>query len=189
MVNRTTNDDDLIRSAQQGSVDAFNTLYESYFPVVYRRVRCVAPEADVEDITQDVFIAVVRSLKNFRFEAQFSTWLRTLVNRQVADYYRSRKSRCETYPLDGYMDDSDGEGEDRRIDLSVEDRTSSSDEFIVLYQALRNLPDNYREIIMLRFVDGLRFDEIAQVQGQSLEATKSLFRRAITTLQKRMTSE
>ena len=184
MVSRICDDDELIRSVQQGSLEAFNTLYERYFPAVYRRVRYVVPEADVEDITQDIFIAVMKSLKNFRFEAQFSTWLRTLVNRQVADFYRSRKPKFETFSLDTELDDPD-----REMDFSVEDRTSSRDDILLLRQELRNLPDNYREIIMLRFVEGLQFDEIARVQGQSLEATKSLFRRAISTLQKRITSE
>ena len=184
MVSRIPEDNELIRSVQQGSLDAFNVLYERYFPIVYRRVRYVVPEADVEDITQEIFIAVTRSLKNFRFEAQFSTWLRTLVNRQVADFYRSRKPRFETFSLDVESDDPD-----RELNLSVEDKTSTSDDLVILRQALRNLPDNYREIIMLRFVEGLQFDEIARVQGQSLEATKSLFRRAISALQKRITSE
>lgn len=184
MVSRILDDNELIRSVQQGSLDAFNTLYERYLPVVYRRVRYVVPEADVEDITQDIFIAVMKSLKGFRFEAQFSTWLRTLVNRQVADFYRSRKTRFETYSLDTALDDPD-----RELNLSVEDKTSNSDDLVILRQELRNLPDNYREIIMLRFVDGLQFDEIALVQGQTLEATKSLFRRAISALQKRVTNE
>jgi RNA polymerase sigma-70 factor (ECF subfamily) len=189
MVNRVDDDDnELIRSVQQGSWDAFNKLYERYLPIVYRRVRYMAPETEAEDITQDIFIAVMKSLKNFRFEAQFSTWLRTLVNRQVADFYRSRKPKVETLSLDAESDDPDGyRSTDRELNLSTEDRTSDRDDIIILRQELRNLPESYREIIMLRFVDGLQFDEIARVQGQSLEATKSLFRRAISALQKRIT--
>ena len=184
MDNRISSDDDLIRSVQQGSLDAFNMLYERYLPVVYRRVRYVIPEADVEDLTQDIFIAVMKSLKNFRFESQFGTWLRTLVNRQVADFYRSRKPRFETVSLDAEDDDLD-----RDMSVSTEDGVHDRDDVIILRQALRKLPENYREIIMLRFVDGLQFDEIAELQGQSLEATKSLFRRAIAALQKHVTSE
>ena len=86
-----TSDEDLIRAAQAGGEEAFDLLYERYFPLVFKRVRYVIPEDDIEDVTQDIFIAVIRSLKNFRYEARFSTWLRTLVNRQVADYYRGRR--------------------------------------------------------------------------------------------------
>lgn len=181
---RVQDDNDLVRSAQQGNADAFNKLYERYLPSVYRRVRSVIPESDVEDVTQEVFIAVMKSLKNFRFEALFGTWLRTLVNRQVADYYRGRKLSNDALVSIDAMDDEDHA--DMR--LSVDDGTPSHDDLILMRQALRSLPDNYREIIVLRFVDGLQFDEIAHLQGNSLEATKSLFRRAIAALQKRVTA-
>jgi RNA polymerase sigma-70 factor (ECF subfamily) len=81
-------DEELVRSAQQGRQEAFNLLFERHLPLVYNRVRYTVPEQDAEDVTQEVFIAAMRSLGNFRGESQFSTWLRTLTNRQVADYYR-----------------------------------------------------------------------------------------------------
>ena len=95
-------DEDLIRAAQEGRLDAFTALYELYLPMVYNRVCYVIPVEDVDDVTQEIFIAVMRSLRTFRFQARFSTWLRTLVNRQVADYYRERNPR-ET-ALDGLPD-------------------------------------------------------------------------------------
>ena len=49
-------------------MDAFTALYERYLPTVYKRIRFVIPEEDVDDITQEVFIAVVKSLKSFRYE-------------------------------------------------------------------------------------------------------------------------
>jgi RNA polymerase sigma-70 factor, ECF subfamily len=179
----TLSDDELIRAAQQGNLDCFNVLYERYWPLVYRRVRFVIPAEDVEDVTQEVFIAVVRSLKNFRYEARFSTWLRTLVNRQVADFYRSR--RTKEAPL-GLEDDPELERfRGAELVLSHE----GLDDSIVLNQALQKLPDHYREIILLRFTEGLPFEEIARLQSQSLEATKSLFRRAIAALQNLMSNE
>ena len=60
------------------------------------------------------------------------------------------------------------------------------DDEIILRQALHRLPENYQEILMLRFAEGLQFDEIAQINGQSLEATKSLFRRAVASLHKQV---
>lgn len=175
-------DDELVRAAQNGSSDAFNTLFERYLPVVTRRVRCVAPAEEVQDITQEVFIAVIRSLKNFRFEARFSTWLRTLVNRQVADYYRNRARKVQAFSIDGLVDDPDGDG------LFGEDNSSRRDEVIAIRQALMKIPENYREVIVLRFVEGLQFDEIAVLQGHSLDAAKSLFRRAMKALTQQISS-
>jgi RNA polymerase sigma-70 factor (ECF subfamily) len=123
----------------------------------------------------------MRSLRTFRFQARFSTWLRTLVNRQVADYYRERNPREDA--IDGL---SDAEP-DRLLILRSQDAIDQLDERIILRQALKCLPEHYREIILLRFAEGMQFDEIAILHEQSLEATKSLFRRAISALQKQVT--
>jgi len=171
-------DNELIRAAQDGRQDGFTVLYERYFPLVYNRVKYVIPEEDVEDVTQEIFIAVVRSIGSFRFEARFSTWLRTLVNRHVADYYRSRRPVAISLS----EPNEDGEEENTYPMPSVEDGHDRVDDQIILRQALHKLPDHYREVILLRFGEGLPFEEIARQQCQSLEATKSLFRRAISTL-------
>ncbi len=86
-------DAELVRLAQAGSLEAFTALYERYFAVVFSRVRYLVPEQDVEDVIQEIFITVMRSLKTFKGTSQFGTWLRTLTNRRIADYYRRRDHR------------------------------------------------------------------------------------------------
>jgi len=169
-------DEELVRAAQEGLLEAFSTLYERYLPRVFRRVYCVIPEGDVEDVTQEVFIAVMKSLSGFRFESRFSTWLRTLVNRQVADYYRKRKLQ------EIYLEDVTGAETDRFFMLGRKDHEQGWDDLIIVRRALGKLPEHYQEVILLRFVEGLQFNEIADECGQSLEATKSLYRRAIAAL-------
>ncbi len=185
MTKRTTiavtdepNDEMLVRCAQQGDILAFNTLYERYLDEVYRRVRYTVPEADVEDITQEVFIAVIRSLKDFRGDAKFRTWLYTLTSRKIADYYRRRD------PVDFQIKASQGDDEMDEIAM-IPDGTSYTtvDDMILVRQALKRMPERYQEVILLRFADDLPFIEIAGRMNQSLEATKSLFRRAIAMLQ------
>lgn len=176
-------DQELILLIQQGKVDAFNILYERYLPVVYGRVRYTIPEEDIEDVTQEVFIAVMRSLKTFRGDSRFSTWLRTLTNRQIADYYRRRKpSESSLDPGETGLIDSGNPGT-RHHSISS---GANLEERLMLRQALRQLPENHQEVIFLRFAEGLQFNEIAALQGQSLEAVKSLFRRAIAGLQKQI---
>jgi RNA polymerase sigma-70 factor (ECF subfamily) len=165
-------DNELIQAARQGSPEALTLLYEHYLPMVYHRVRFTVPEDDVEDVTQEVFIAAIRSLKGFRGEAKFSTWLRTLTVRQVAEYYRRR--RQTGLPLDE--------------ELHAPHDPSTSDNAILLRQAFHTLPDKYREILLLRFAENIPFQEIARMQGQSLEAAKSLFRRAVAALHKQVAS-
>jgi RNA polymerase sigma factor (sigma-70 family) len=174
-------DEELIRMAQQGSLEAFTHLYERYLPMVYNRVRYVVPEQDVEDVTQEIFIAVLKSLKGFKSKAKFSTWLRTLTNRRVADYYRKR-GPVESQLVEG----TTGVMPHPQPAAGARIATAHLDERIMLRGALSRLPDQYQDILLLRFAEGLKFHEIAGVYGHSLEATKSLFRRAISALRKEM---
>jgi RNA polymerase sigma-70 factor (ECF subfamily) len=122
----------------------------------------------------------MNSLANFQHRSKFSTWFRTLIRRRIADYYRSRK------PVVQFSLEQDNPGSDHTPleEILVEDKDEVNlDDVILVRQALLQLPEHYREIILLRFVEGLKFKEIADCQDQSLEATKSLFRRAIASLQ------
>lgn len=174
MIKSTTapGDTELVQLARQGKPEALTLLYERYLPMVYNRVRYTVPPEDVEDVTQEVFIAAIRSIKGFRGEAKFSTWLRSLTVRQIAEYYRKRRKLGVEL----------NENMHAAIDLS------SSDDAIILRQAFQKLPENYKEIILFRFAEGLPFQEIANMQGCNIEAVKSLFRRAVAALQKQVTS-
>ncbi len=165
-------DELLIRQFKDGNSSAFNELYRRHLSSVYRRICFVIPQADVEDVTQEVFIAALRSLPSFRGESQFSTWLRTLTNNKVAEYYRkrNRKQEAPQVHLSEALNHAGG-----NISAIIEER-------IALRTALRKIPSQYQEIILLRFAEGLQFNEIAELTGKNLEATKSLFRRAISAL-------
>lgn len=167
-------DEYLIQQFVQGDLLAFDSLYHRHAKAVYNRVRYVIPETDVEDITQEVFLAVLRSLPTFRGEAQFGTWLRTLTNNKIAEYYRRRSRKKETMQVDLIH-------AERRSDHN---ETVSLEDCVSLYDALSALPKLYYEVIVLRLAEGMKFNEIAQFLGKDLEATKSLFRRAIFALQK-----
>jgi len=156
-------------------------LYERYLPIVYKRVCCLVPESDVEDVTQEVFISLMKSLKGFQGNAQLSTWLRTLTDRRIADYHR-RRARGAAEDL---TDFSESESQLPPIKAAG----PCLDDKVMLREAIAALPDHYREIILLRFAEGLRFEEIARVRGLSLEATKSLFRRAIAALREHIGEE
>ncbi len=165
-------DNQLIELAQSGDQASFNALYDRYFSTVYNRVRYTIPTADVEDVTQEIFIAVMRSLPSFQGRSKFSTWLRTLVNRQVAGYYRSRERKVEEAQImDGQQFPQSGYAGDQK-----------HAEQIAIRKALQGLPPHYQEVLLLRFTEGLKFKEIAVVMKQNPEAIKSLFRRAVSAL-------
>jgi RNA polymerase sigma-70 factor (ECF subfamily) len=173
-------DEELARQAQMGVQEAFVMLYERYFPSVYARARYKIPTADVEDVTQEVFIAVLKSLGSYKRESKFSTWIWTITNYKIADYYRSREKKP--------IEQSESEYEESVLHHFIKPSSDEDqrDDLAILQQALRRLPQNYQDIILMRFIDNPPFNEIARLNGQSLEATKSLFRRSMTALTKEL---
>lgn len=173
------NDAELVNALKMGKQDAFNTLYERFLPLVYARVRFKVPTNDVEDVTQEVFIAILKSLNSFKGNSKLSTWIRTITNRKIVDYHRS-KSNLEMVGQEDY------EKTAHRHLTSHREASKTKDDLDSIQQALSVLPQNYQEILLMRFIDGLPFQEIARQNGQSLEATKSLFRRSIAALSQKM---
>lgn len=165
MTTSSHSDEELVEHAKGGDLQSFLVLYERYLPVVFNRVRYTVPTQDVEDVTQEIFFAMMKSLNSFQGRSRFSTWVRTLVNRRVVDYYRKRGPTESELDVD--CDDGD---------------CQNQDDLMMIRHALHNLSEKHREILLLRFADGLQFSEIAEQMSLSLEATKSLFRRAITAL-------
>ncbi|MBN1681862.1 MAG: RNA polymerase sigma factor [Anaerolineae bacterium] len=168
------NEEHLARQAQLGDQEAFLELYHLYLPKVYNRVKSRVPVAYVEDVTQDIFIAVVRSLANFERRSRFSTWLYTIVNRQIADFYRryARRQENQSISLEHVENIIVANG------YTVDDMDKRAD----IQHAFNAIPSHYQEIILMRFADGLTFKDIADQHEQSIEAVKSLYRRAIQAL-------
>lgn len=166
------NDEVLIAQFKAGRTEAFDLLYQRHLPSVYKRVRYVVPENDVEDVTQEIFIAAIKSLASFRGDSQFSTWLRTLTNHKVAEFYRKRTRKQE--PLLAALSEANA--------TMTGNTSKNMEERVYLQRALQDLPENYREVLLLRFAEDLQFNEIAKLTNQNLEATKSLFRRAVAAL-------
>jgi RNA polymerase sigma-70 factor, ECF subfamily len=172
-------DEELVCCAQKGEVAAFNELFDRYFPKVYARVKFKVPLDEVDDITQEVFITMMKSLHSFQGKSRFKTWLWTLVSRKIVDFYRSRNV-LYTY---------DETGESIEIATSkFQDSIRGRDDLTIVRAAIAKLPPLYQEILFLRFIDEVPFHEIASLKGQSLEATKSLFRRSVAALRKEIVS-
>jgi RNA polymerase sigma-70 factor (ECF subfamily) len=174
--NNSLSDEELVNLAKQGDLDAFTSLYRRYFRVVYKRVSYLIPEVDVEDVTQEIFIALLRSIKSFEARALFRTWFRTLTTRQIAEYYRNKSRKVSNSSLN--LDEIEG-FPDHHSRESMESQ-------ILVRKALNEIPEQYREIILMRFVENFSFNEIASLLNRHPEGTKSLFRRAISALTQKL---
>lgn len=167
-------DEELALAAQKGNQESFVLLYERFFPSVYSWVRFKVQETDVDDVTQEVFIAVLKSLESFRGQSKFNTWIWTITTRKIADYHRSSKA--------AYIDQNEFDDAVKNYEADPSHNPDTQDDLRVIRQAISTLPSNYQDILRQRFIEDLPFQDIARKNGQTLEAVKSLFRRAVTAL-------
>lgn len=153
-------DETLASQAQQGNMTAFAALVDRHKGHVYRTLyQVVGDEQDAQDLAQEVFLKLYRSLSGFRGEAAFATWLHRLTLNTAFDWLRARRRRPLQVPLEPAVEQgvepASPEGSAEDIALGVERRE-------VLLQALRELPPNYRQVILLRHFHHLNYQEIAE---------------------------
>ena len=163
--------------AAAGDRDAFDALVRRHQARTYNFVRTmVHDDADAEDLTQDVFVRVWKSIGRFRGDSAFSTWLfRIAVN--VARTHLSRRSRWRLFsrPAPDRSPDAPAEAEDPPSPERLEDDVVRRD---AIDRALATLSPDLREAVTLRDVEGLEYREIARALDIPLGTVESRIFRA-----------
>jgi len=170
----------LMLRVSQGDTHAFAELVEKYKqPVINVAARMLRDPVEAEDLAQNVFVQVYKSADRYRVASKFSTWLFTIVRNLCLNEIR-RRSR---HPADS-MDAQHPEQEDQPLQQFEDKATFSPPETLLhgelekkIEEALAELPENQRTAIVLCRQDELSYEEIAEVLGCSLSATKSLIHR------------
>ncbi len=175
----------LMLRVKQGDAAAFTQLVEKYKqPIINLVWRTVRDETEAEDITQSVFVQAWKSAPRYQATAKFSTWLYTIARNLCLNEFR-RRSRHPTESLDQTRDDSEDQPlfqvEDKRIRGAQDEMLQGELEHKV-DAAIGALPENQRIALALCRQEELSYEEIAEVLGCSLSATKSLIHRARETL-------
>lgn len=175
----------LMLRVKQGDAAAFTQLVEKYKQPIMNLVwRTVRDETEAEDITQSVFVQAWKSAPRYQATAKFSTWLYTIARNLCLNEFR-RRSRHPTESLDQTRDDSEDQPlfqvEDKRIRGAQDEMLQGELEHKV-DAAIGALPENQRIALALCRQEELSYEEIAEVLGCSLSATKSLIHRARETL-------
>jgi RNA polymerase sigma-70 factor (ECF subfamily) len=179
---RTSGDDPaleaLIARARDGDLTAFNSLVARFQDPVYSlALRMLSSPEAAEDATQEAFIRAWRRIDTFR-GGRFQSWLFTIVANLSRDELRRRGRRPQT-SLDAARDDPDRASLDPADDgPSPEAVAEQGDLRAVLEAALAQLPDEWREIVLLSDVQDLAYDEISRVTGLPLGTVKSRLSRA-----------
>ena len=161
----------LISRARGGDRDAFGALVEQYRDNVYRLAYRMCGNAyDADEAAQEAFVAAWRALPNFRGDAKFSTWLYRLTTNAAIDVMR-REKRHQTV--------GDGEMVDLADDAdSPQETVERTEQQEAVQKALATLSEEYREVLLLRYMEELDYAEIADVLQLPSGTVKSRINRA-----------
>ena len=169
----------VIQAVLDGDVNAYEALVKEYEKNVYNlALRMTGNSEDAADMAQEAFIKAYNSLTAFRGDSKFSVWLYRIVSNVCLDFLRSR-SRKQTVSLSTENDDGE------EVELDIADETHSPEQLLdrsltrdAVRRGLAALPPDHREILLLREIQGLSYEEIADVLGLEAGTVKSRIFRA-----------
>ena len=169
-------------NSARGAVNTFDALYRDNVDLMYRYASRLCGETEAaKDLVQETFLNAYRGFKNFRGDAQISTWLYTIASRACLRMRRRRKGAPEReLSLDEFIPTSDGEF---RLQipvegLSPEDALQNKQLREALDAAIGKLPKKYKMVLILRDMEGLSAKEVGAIMGLNERAVKSRLHRA-----------
>lgn len=184
-------DQQLVKRTLQGDTYAFEELVKTYHNKVYMLAyRYMGNEDDANDMAQEAFVKAYRSLRSFKGDASFGTWIYRITTNVCLDELRRRKRKIVPLSLDEPLATLDGD----EIEREIADQTLAADvvyerkEFSQNVQLLLDeMRPEHKTVIVLRDIMDLSYEEIAAVLECSIGTVKSRISRARTILQKKLT--
>ncbi|HPQ39132.1 MAG TPA: sigma-70 family RNA polymerase sigma factor [bacterium] len=180
------------RYAKKGDVAAFELLMSRHRNQVFGYLVQTCRDRELaEDLYQETFIRVIRAAPGYRKTASFRTWLFTIARNLVIDAHRKRKNRPAVQSIDtdgGFA----GSGEMMALELTdpgPEELTAGRELRDIIVSAIQALPDQQREMFLLREEAGLDYAEAARIAGCSVNTAKSRMRYALLKIRERIVQE
>ncbi len=183
-------DDKLVASAVQGDQAAFRKLVDKYqTPLYYHVVKMVKDREQVEDLIQEAFVKAFDNLKSYNTSYAFSTWLYRITTNHTIDYLRKKK--LQTMSINEPVKTRDGE-----MNVQLPDADAGADRSIIRKQrqkiirdAIHDLPEKYRQVIEMRHLEELSYQEISDALDLPLGTVKAHIFRAREMLYKELKSK
>jgi RNA polymerase sigma-70 factor (ECF subfamily) len=166
---QAADDGRLVRAAREGERSAFAALYDRYARVVHGILLARVSRDDVEDLVQDVFLAAWRRLDDLRDPAAFGGWLTMIARNRATDFHRRSPEFVELPEQ-----------------LPVREAVSAEMDARAALEAVRGLPDAYRETLVLRLVEGLTGPEIAIRTGLTPASVRVNLHRGMKLLREKL---
>jgi RNA polymerase sigma-70 factor (ECF subfamily) len=153
-VDRTRDEQELVQHARHGDRAAFEELYHRYARLVHAIILARVPVSDADDLVQDVFVSAYRKLPSLRTPEAFRGWLAAIARNRATEFHRTAR-RFE------------------RADLTAAEEPRGDDErAAIALDAIRKLPEAYRETLILRLVEGMTGPEIAERTGLTPDSVR-----------------
>ncbi len=184
---RRKEDRALIQAALNGDEKAYETLLSKYKNLVYTiMIKMVRNPQEAEDLTQEAFMKAFNSLASFNEEFAFSTWLMKIATNNCIDFLRKKKLR--TYSIHEPI-----QYKDEKVEIDIADTEPSPEKSLlqeerkkVLENAIKELPERYRYVIILRHKEEKSYEEIAEILNLPLGTVKAQIFRAREMLNKKL---
>ena len=163
--------ENIIARARRGDADAFERLVVAYRDQVFRlALRMCGSEADADEVAQEAFLSAWKGLPNFRGDSQFSTWLYQLTSHAAIDLMRREKRQIAAEDITEVSAPDPAPGPQQQAERS-EQRQAVRD-------AILQLTPEYRQIVVLRFLEELSYEEIGAMLALPSGTVKSRLNRA-----------
>lgn len=161
----------LVEAVRAGDREAFGQLYALYAPMVHGILLARVPFREVDDLVQDVFLVALKRLGSLRDTAAFGGWLAMITRNRAVDYYRRTR-----------------ETEELSDDLPVASSrdTEAEHEAARMLEAVRSLPEAYRETLVMRLVEGMTGPEIAARAGMTPASVRVNLHRGMKLLREKL---
>ncbi len=180
------NDIEIIDRVIRGEKEAFSLIIKKYQDMIFRYVWYQFHDYDEAlDITQDILIAVMEALPSFRRESKFSTWLYSVMVNHCKNY-RKKKNRYSVVSLHSKKGDDEYEIQLQDERESPEEKIVNEDSLQIVKEEIEKLPEDFKEILTLRDLEGLSYNEIASVLGINLSNVKVRIHRGREYLKNRL---
>lgn len=166
--------EDLIQRAKEGEAEVVSAIYERYQRGIFRYLYYrVGDQQTAEDLTSEVFLRMIEALSSYnKQKVSFQAWLYQIARNLSIDHYR-KMSVQQSVPLEDNLPVE----EDEPLEVISQDFTSEK-----LRLALKELPENQRDVIVMRFISGMPIGEVAETLHKSEDSIKGLQRRALLAL-------
>ncbi len=182
------NDLELVERLKKGDEAAFKMIVDTWQDMVYNTsLGIVQSTEDAEDVAQEVFVQVYESIGQFKGDSKFSTWLYRIAVTKSLDHLRKKKRKKRfafVQSLFGMNEEEVRHEPDfNHPGVSLENKEKAA----VLFRAIDKLPDNQKAAFTLHKLEGLSYQEVAEIMETTVSSVESLMHRAKTNLKKNLT--